>query len=134
MLLGASYDLSSSEFFEYRGGDSDGSGSLIGEIKDKWSLYLAPGYMIAPKTLFYGKLSIEGGKVFVEGNEDGEATESASKKFNGVGCGAGIRVLAGENVFVGVEVMRTNYSAESIGDANTSTGTTTGSIQIGYSY
>ena len=125
MLIGGTVDLTSPEFLEIT---SDGD-ALKGKFKQRWSLYVAPGLLVNPQTLLYAKLSYESGKA-----ELSAAGEKVSETFKGLGYGVGLRAMLKDNVFVGVEVSRINYNDKGFEGVNVGTGTTIGSVQIGYKF
>lgn len=130
LLLGGTYDLSNAKFLEISGGGD----SVTGKIKQRWSLFVAPGFVVSPQTLLYGKLSYASGKATLGASGAGIDLESSSERFRGVGYGAGIRTQINRNLFAGVEVTRVNYNDKGFDGVDVGTGTTTGSVQLGYRF
>lgn len=125
LLVGATYDLSNPEFLKASSSDT----TLTGKVKQRYSVYLAPGVTVSPQTMLYAKLSYESGKA-----ELSASGESESETFRGVGYGFGIRTFLDKNIFAGVEVARINYNDKGFDGVNVGTGTTIGSVQLGYKF
>ena len=57
--VGANVDVKSDKLGETNIGNNGTSGTLTGKLAQHWSLYLAPGYVVAPQWLLYAKLGYD---------------------------------------------------------------------------
>lgn len=157
LQIGATADLGKTDMWKakYRWSD-EGSYSESGKVKESshYSVYVAPGYLVTPKTLVYGKLAYHSMKVKGNGGmlgfdyddfEDGHG--KISERYKGWGIGAGISTMLNDNVFVYVEAQRVQYGSEKLYSYSEAGGgwsynekatakpsTTIGSIGIGYNF
>ncbi len=95
LQVGATADLGKTELGKYKYNDYYGHGSAKIEEKSHYSFYVAPGYLVTPKTLVYGKLAFHNMKLKGEvpgfmGDFEESDGGSGSKRFNGWGLGGGI--------------------------------------------
>lgn len=138
-ILKESYSDIYSEFVE--------SGSADLKEKNHYSLYLAPGYLITPKTMIYAKLAYHSMKGELSTNyskTDGDFESFKGRKsFKGYGLGVGIQTMMSDNIYAFAEVQRVQYGKETIkveADATYSSSlevkprSTIGSIGVGYRF
>lgn len=127
--LGGTYDLNNTTLAKASGTDSAGETSSISlKEKNHYSVYVAPGYKISEGTLAYGKLSYHNSKV-------ADSTGELNEKVHGLGYGAGIKTMIDKNMYFKVEVQRVDYRDLTIvSGVKGSTGTTIGTIGIGYNF
>lgn len=129
--LGATYGLTSPTVLDVSAGILGGNG-VTAKLKDSYSLYVEPGYLISNSTLAYGKISYESAKLSGS-NFTGEEKQS----IHGTGLGFGIRTMIDKNLSLQVEVKRVGYNtvqfiAEPGVDFKTTT--TVGTIGLGYKF
>ncbi len=125
--IGATYDLGSTDVgsFSY-----DGETLLSLKEKNKYSIFVTPGYLVNATTLLYAKISYNKMKAVASAEEG-----SGSLKFSGVGFGAGVKVALTQNVHVYVEAQRVNYSAKTLADVVTfKPSSTIGSVGVAYKF
>lgn len=157
LQIGATADLGKTDMWKTRysdrwpGGSYGDSGKL--EESSHYSVYIAPGYLVTPKTMIYGKLAYHSMKLKAKGSsayfdpdyDDGRG--KSSNRYKGWGIGAGISTMLNDNVFVYVEAQRVQYGSEKWysysegGDgwsynekASVKPRSTIGSIGIGYNF
>jgi opacity protein-like surface antigen len=142
--IGATYDLGDTEgassSYSYPGYSS----SSTFEESNHYSIYVAPGYRVTPKTLVYGKIAYHGMKGKESwSNSDGDSNTWFSKNFSGWGFGAGVSTMLTDNIFLYAEAQRVMYDEKTIysnsGEGWTDTETvkptsTIGSIGIGWNF
>jgi hypothetical protein len=106
----AHYDYAASEQFVLGFGATADSGKLpFGiwqpsnieiQMKDRYSVYVAPGYTLNDSTLLYGKLAYITAIV----------SDPRASELPGVGYGVGLKILAGSHLFYQVELSGTDYA------------------------
>lgn len=114
LQVGATADLGKHDVAKFR--DSDGYSAKV-EEKNHYSFYVAPGYLVTPKTLVYGKLAYHNTKLKMDGNDFGyyESDDiNGSKRFNGWGLGGGISTMLTDNLFVYAEAQHVWYESKKI--------------------
>ncbi len=113
LQVGATVDLFETTIYKgsFSTFDTTGvsSGSTSFKEKDHYSVYLAPGYLITPKTMLYAKLAYHGMKVDYSAKYSNTDNEKSSESFNGYGLGAGIQAMLTDNLYGYVEVQRVQY-------------------------
>lgn len=107
--VGGTYALGNSK----GGSISFGDGNAEIRVKNAYSLYVEPGFLLNDKTLAYGKLSYDGAKGAVAFT--GETEES--KSIKGTGFGAGIRTMLDKTSFIQVEFKQVGYGSVDINNA-----------------
>lgn len=131
LTLGASYALGAPKIWTLI---DDVNGPTSGKAKNMASLYIEPGFVVADKTLVYGKLSYETAKVDIPG--DDEIITISRKKIHGTGLGLGMRTMLNKNMFLQAEVKKINYrsarSEDELVDFKTSA--TVGNVGIGWKF
>ena len=120
MSLGATYDFSKSESEILSGTDETGaSASFKGKLKDHYSVYLQPTYLINSSTGIFAKASYN----FAKANytiTSGADSLSISDDINGWGYGLGIKSFINNNLFIQAEGSLTEYDKTSknlVGDS-----------------
>lgn len=126
LLLGGTYGLNKLSAFEVSGA-TDLAGEL--KLKDRFSLYAAPGVTLGNSALLYAKLA------YVSATADGEG----GKTHAGYGYGAGARVSLSKEVFLNIEFMQNNYGdktyfAGTIDETRISAKSTAGTVALGYRF
>ena len=128
--LGATYGLSSPTILDVSPG-TIGNG-VTAKLKDSYSVYIEPGYLISNSTLAYGKISYESAKLSGS-NFTGEEKQS----IHGTGLGFGIRTMIDKNLSLQVEVKRVGYNTAqfvAVSGVDFKTTTTVGTIGLGYKF
>ena len=121
------------------GTSGDTNGRLNLEIKDPYTIYIAPTYAVSKDAALYAKLGYSKADVNVT------ATDSAalSKKPNdleGITYAIGSKILLNNNVYIGVEASLTEYDSISAtrttGSVNVNADATVaqGTITLGYKF
>ena len=121
------------------GTSGDTNGRLNLEIKDPYTIYIAPTYAVSKDAALYAKLGYSKADVNVT------ATDSAalSKKPNdleGITYAIGSKILLNNNVYIGVEASLTEYDSisatRSTGSVNVNADATVaqGTITLGYKF
>lgn len=98
-------------------------GALKG--KDRYSVYLEPGWMVDGTTLIYGKASYL--------NMNGESG-TARANFDGLGYGVGVRMAFGKTAFWQFELSQSDYSAQSISGVGYKPTSFNRTLGIGYRF
>jgi hypothetical protein len=121
------------------GTTGDTNGKLNLEIKDPYTIYIAPTYAVSKDAALYAKLGYSKADVNVT------ATDSAalSKKPNdleGITYAIGSKILLNNNVYIGVEASLTEYdrisATRTTGSVNVNADATVaqGTITLGYKF
>ena len=135
--IGVMYDPSNRDIAT--GSFTDGAGYVVtlkADMESLWSVYVAPGFKLNDSTSFYAKVALTSGDVHVviDNANPAENDHNQTRTFGGLGYGFGMRSLVGDKMFIGVEVMRTNYDTEGYQSLNYGNGTTTGSVLLGITF
>ena len=99
-------------------------------VKDAYSVYVEPGFLLNDKTLAYGKLSYESvnGRLASGG-------QSASKSANGTGFGFGVRTMLNSSSFIQVEFKQADYGTVDVGsNSSVHPTSTTGTVGVGMKF
>ena len=107
---GIAADLGETTAYEYS--DSDGD-SAEGIEKDQYSVYIAPGYMVTPQTMIYGRLSLHSGRVEYTVS-DPINSDTYKSKHTGIGFGAGVRTALTDNMYLYTEALRVGYNKKTL--------------------
>ena len=127
LLIGGKYSLGDTVI-----GELKGSGDSVKLVeKNSVSVFIAPGVVVTPKTLVYGKLSYNRAQGHVSDSAGGS---SDKETITGMGFGAGIRTEVSKNVFLNVEAGRINYSKKDLSGLSATTGTTYGSVGFSFKF
>ena len=126
ILVGASYTpgkaKAGSGTYSGDGTTGDTNGKLNLEIKDPYTIYIAPTYAVSKEAALYAKLGYSKADVNVTATD----AASLSKKPNdleGITYAIGSKILLNNNIYVGVEASLTDYD-------NISATRTTGSVNV----
>jgi opacity protein-like surface antigen len=113
MSLGATYDFNKSESEILSGTDEDdNTASLKGKLKDHYSVYLQPTYLINSSTGIFAKASYNFAKASYTIASGGDSL-SISDDVNGWGYGLGIKSFLNNNLFIQAEGSLTKYDKTS---------------------
>ena len=117
-------------------GKVDG-GSVTGELKDHYTIYIEPAFVINKDASLYGRLQYAHADMTLTG-------ATGSNKLEGWGVGIGLKTFLNANTFIRAEANYTEYDSISGTNVNTGGGTTTtvsgtpylaqGIISIGYQF
>ena len=99
------------------------------KVKNHFSIFMAPGLKIGNESLLYAKVSYDHMKGAVETN-----LWNGTYSLSGLGYGAGVKVALSTNIYAMVEMMRITYRGQDIGVASTTSGTTLGTVGLGYTF
>ncbi|MDH4481076.1 MAG: hypothetical protein QE279_00010 [Rhodoferax sp.] len=99
----------------------------VGALKgrDRYSVYLEPGWMVDGTTLVYGKASYL--------NMKGESG-TGSANFDGLGYGVGVRMAVGKTAFWQFELSQSDYNAKSISGVGYKPTSFNRTLGIGYRF
>ncbi len=130
VLIGATYGLNTTTVYETWGGMD-----RTVYLKNRWSVYAAPGITFGRKALLYAKLAYVSARlrsITTDGPNDEDAVHP------GIGYGVGARFLLKENVSLIVEFMQNRYGAKRYSptglNVDESATTTSGTIALGYTF
>jgi hypothetical protein len=140
--IGATYDLSKSTLGEANAFVSPHTYSEKITIKDHYSLYVQPTYVISNTSAVFAKLSYNFAKGTLTETATDLAVESftASRNIEGFGYGVGLKSLLSNNLYIQVEAGIDEYDKESATDSDNSITysfdpkVVTGKISIGYKF
>jgi opacity protein-like surface antigen len=93
--LGATVGLGDLTFGRW----ASGTGGDI-KLKETYSAYIAPGYLLNETTLVYAKLASISGTAY---------DNSGSLSLSGIGYGAGARFLSNKNMYYQIEFIQNQY-------------------------
>ncbi|BEV73608.1 MULTISPECIES: porin family protein [unclassified Paludibacterium] len=85
-----------------------GTETVSGKMKDRWSLSVAPGYLVTPKLMAYGKVAYQYANIEVNDSFVGSVT----KHFHGWGYGVGVAYQPMAHVETSLEWLKTEYSTQ----------------------
>lgn len=116
LQVGAAADLGKTDMYKESFSGEGWSQSTSFKEKSHYSIYVAPGYLVTPKTMVYAKLAYHRMKVEGAINQswEGGVSGSDTQSFKGFGFGAGIQTMLTSNVFAYAEVQRVQYGSETI--------------------
>jgi len=140
LTAGATYDLASTTLFNFSGTNSNGAGASFNiKQKNQYSFFIAPGYKASEDTLVFAKLayfhSNVGYSAVVAGGNTRPSSNQSNFGVNGFGYGLGIKTMLTKQTWLSVEAMRIDYSQLTVvSGANGTTGTTVGSMGLGYNF
>jgi opacity protein-like surface antigen len=111
--LGATYDFNKSESEILSGTDeNDDTATVKGKLKDHYSVYLQPTYLINSSTGIFAKASYNFAKASYT-IALGEDSLTISDDVNGWGYGLGIKSFINNNLFIQAEGSLTKYDKTS---------------------
>ena len=128
LSVGATYSLS--EIPALSLASTTGSAKL--KLKDAYTVYLEPAYLLSEKTLAYAKIGYEAGTM----NAEATGIANSKKDISGLGIGLGLRTLLSKNLYFQAEARRVTYnSARFDNDTTDFKGSmTVGSVGVGYKF
>ena len=94
------------------------------EMKDMYSVHIAPGYALSDSTLVYAKL----------GYLSGTVSDPASTTLPGTRYGIGVRVFGGSNVFYQSELSKSEYAHRAYVDATDTFDANALTLSVGYKF
>lgn len=141
LTAGATYDLASTTLAKLSFSTYQGSVGLVtGKQNRAFSIFLAPGYKTSEDTLVFAKIAYHRSNVdyLVSGTNTrgtSAAQENSIGSVSGFGYGLGIKTMLTNKTWLSVEAMRIDYSQLTVfSGANGTTGTTVGSMGLGYNF
>lgn len=143
LQIGGTYDLGKTEVTDYSYSYPGYGYSEEAKESNHYSLYVAPGYRVTPKTLVYGKIAYHDMKLKGTASDSYGYSESTSDNFSGWGFGAGVSTMLTNNIFVYAEAQHVMYDEETVFSETDIYGTwteklepssTIGSIGIGWNF
>lgn len=112
-------------------------GNVTGELKDHYTIYIEPAYVVNKDASLYARLQYAHADMTLTG-------ATGSNKLEGWGAGIGLKTFLNANTFIRAEANYTEYDSISGTNVNTGGGTTTtvsgtpylaqGIISIGYQF
>ena len=109
LSVGATYALNNTKFGQVSYLESGNTIYVTGELKDHWSVFVAPGLRFAPQWLGYAKLAYHSAKSDYTDTLMGSSTS----RHHGVGYGAGVAYAVARNVEVNAEIQHVRLSSAS---------------------
>lgn len=106
--LGATYDLNKTDFGTVTYVDG-ATYTVDAELKNHFSLYVAPGYRLSPNWLAYGKLGWHHAKSEVKDTQLG----TSDSTHNGVGVGLGVSTMLAKKIEARFEVQHIDFNRKS---------------------
>ncbi|NLR75350.1 outer membrane beta-barrel protein [Leeia aquatica] len=135
--LGQNWNLSAGTAFDLNKRDFStiaytwhGAQSVHGKLKQHWSVYIEPGYLVRPDVLVYGKLAYHTAK----GEYIDSGAPSGTRNHHGTGVGIGVRYALSNHLELAAELQQVRLSRES---ANASSGKpkfTEAMLRLGYRF
>jgi opacity protein-like surface antigen len=128
LSVGATYSLN--EIPALSLASTTGSSKL--KLKDAYSVYVEPAYLISDKTLAYGKIGYEAGTM----NTEATGLAASKKDINGAAIGLGLRTLISKNLYLQAEARRVAYNSARFDNDITDfkSSITVGSVGLGYKF
>jgi opacity protein-like surface antigen len=115
--IGGTYDLTKSEVKPAKSVDGDYDPAevttITSELKDHYSIYIQPTYVISDNTGIFAKLSYNYAKSIGKISVDDESV-SNSKNLEGWGYGIGARTFLDKNLYFQVEGSYVEYEAHKV--------------------
>lgn len=128
--LGAAYELGHSDFGSIRYLDG---GSLIdvnAKLKDHYSVYVAPGFRLAPQWLIYGQLAWHGAKAETADSRYGSDTTN----HHGTGLGFGVAHALSSSLELRAEVRHVTFNRQNLRLSNGRPERTEATVYLGYRF
>lgn len=100
------------------------------KVKDIYSLYLEPGFMVGNSSLAYFKVSYQG----MKGETKFSSGTTSSDNFEGTGYGAGIRTMLGPNLYLQAEFEQTGFFEKNYMGLTSKPAMTVGTVGLGYRF
>ena len=125
LAIGINYDLTDTPVI------SSGDWSEVEWLlKNHYSINIEPGYVLSENTLGYIKLAYHSARSYYK-------AYSSDSDIYGIGYGFGTKVFISKDLFLNLEIQKTDYAAftqSSFGDVTVKHTTTTSTIGIGYRF
>jgi len=121
--LGATYDFNDSEATFTSATDGTDTVSIKGKLKDHYSLYIQPTYLLNNSTGIFAKVSYNYAKNSIKVSENA-ASVTFSENLEGWGYGVGAKTFLNDNLYLQFEGSLVKYDKQSksiVGDLDTYT-------------
>jgi outer membrane immunogenic protein len=124
--VGATYD-----FGDLKGGSTSASGTAY-ELKGKerYSVYIEPGFVISNSSIVYAKIGYQG----MKGEINLSTGQTFSDDYFGAGYGAGIRTMVNKNLYFQAEFIQANFDEKIQNGIRSKPSATIGTIGVGYKF
>ena len=128
LSVGATYALTDAKAGNFV---DNNNGAVTTKLKKQNSIYIEPGFLVAPSTLAYGKISFDSATLDLS-----SAAGNGTADSKGTGFGIGIRTVLDKNLFLQIEAKQTVFDKARVSgnDVDHKTKTTTASVGIGYKF
>jgi opacity protein-like surface antigen len=110
--LGATYDFNDSEATFLSGTDTVDTVSIKGKLKDHYSLYIQPTYLLNNSTGIFAKVSYNYAKNSIKLTENATSI-SFSENLEGWGYGVGAKTFLNDNLYLQFEGSLVKYDKQS---------------------
>ena len=105
IAVGATYVPMKAKFGTGSGNDADSGTSITGELKDHYTIYIQPTYVVNKDAALFAKLA------YAHADISTTNTTTASSDIEGWGYGVGLKTFLTPNTFVQVEGTYTDYDS-----------------------
>jgi opacity protein-like surface antigen len=133
--LGLNADIGQPKGFSF---ETSPGNSINAKQKSRYGVAIEPGYLVAPGTVLYGKLSYNWMESEVYGSGGGAPVGSTTMSFHGFGAGVGMKTLLTKNTYVDIELQSIMYNSNNAGVVGPSTSfrpsSTVASVGIGMNF
>ena len=119
LAVGATYVPMKAKFGTGTGTDSTSGTSITGELRDHYTIYVQPTYIVNKDSALFAKV------LYAHADIKTTNTTSASSDVDGWGAGIGLKTFLTPNTFVQVEGTYTDYDSISGRKTSATAGTTT---------
>lgn len=130
VALGATYDLNNAKSGNFMISGNDGSMGASIELKDHYSFYLQPTYLLAPTTGVFLKVGYNSTKAELRASNG----QSQSGTFDGVGYGLGVKTFVNQNVYLQAEASWVDYGSKQENGADFKVKASSGTVSLGYQF
>jgi len=110
--LGATYDFNDSEATFFSVNDGTDTVSIKGKLKDHYSLYIQPTYLLNNSTGIFAKVSYNYAKNSIKLSENA-ASVTFSENLEGWGYGVGAKTFLNDNLYLQFEGSLVKYDKQS---------------------
>lgn len=108
----------------------DQNSAIEASLRNHYSVYVQPTWLVTPSTGIYGKLGYHRAKLSAT-----EGLDAASDTFNGTGLALGFKTRVRQNVYLQAEALLVDYKSHTYGTGSTVDMRTTSSIlSAGYRF
>jgi len=128
--LGATYDLNKTDFGSISYVVSGNTYSVDTQLKNHFSLYVAPGYRLSPNWLAYAKL----GWHHAKGEFADTLLGNGETTHHGVGYGLGVCTVLTKQIEARLEVQHIDYNRQSANLSNGEPETNQAVVYMGYRF